>query len=426
MPVSDYDQFLHGFRPSEDWATQWAEAAKDCGAGYAFLTTKHHDGFCLWPSALTDYNINRTPAQGRDLVREFVEATRAAGLRVGLYYSLVDWHHPDYPHYGDRQHPLRFDPVAQAAEEGRDFRRYIEFMHGQIRELMTHYGRIDLLIVDFSYWHMRGETWRAAELVAMIRSLQPGILINDRFELDSIKQPSPPPWVGDFDSTELAIPREAIRTKDGRPIPFDAWFPLGNRWFHDEADARNASGRKTARTLIRALVNCVSKDGALTLNLAPDPTGALHPQDLATLRAMGDWLRRNGESIYGAGPDERHKPEWGRWTRTGNTLYAHILEPVIGHLSLPGLRGWVQQARVLATGKPGVLGNYWNAGVQLFDQPDDLFFNFETPIGDTYPLPDEIDTVVALDLAVDEAERETLLRHINEAWNQAIAHQPNP
>ncbi len=427
MPLADYDAFFAGFQPSSDWATRWAEAVKDAGAGYAFLTAKHHDGFCLWPSALTDYHVNRTPARGRDLVREFVEATRAAGLRVGLYYSLVDWRHPDYPHFGDRQHPLRFDPAAKAAEPSRDFGRYLDFMHGQIRELLTNYGRIDLLTVDFSYWHMSSEKWRALELVAMIRELQPGILINDRFQLDAIKQSNPPLWAGDFDSAELNIPRDPVRAADGRPLLFDSWFPLGQRWFHDQSDAANPAGRKTARTLVRALVNCVSKDGVLALNLAPDPTGALHDHDLATLRTMGAWLRQNGESIFGAGPANFPKPEWGRWTRKGDTLYAHILEPGIGHYSLPGLRGQVKRARVLATGRDAVLGNYWNAGVQQFDAPDDLLLNFAQPIGDTHPLPDEQDTVVALEMIPTEAERATVLGALDEQLCRACdGRTPNP
>ena len=427
MPLDAYDAFFDGFRPEPDWASRWATAVKDSGAGYALLTTKHHDGFCLWPSELTDYTVNRTPARGRDLVREFVDATRATDLRVGLYYSLVDWRHPDYPHAGDRQHPLRFDPAAQAAEAGRDFGRYLDFMHGQIRELLSNYGRIDLLVVDFSYWHMTGEKWRARELITMIRALQPGILVNDRFELDAIKQPKPPTWAGDFDSAELNIPRDRVRTADGRLVPFDSWFTLGNRWFHDEADARHVAGRKTARTLIRALVNCVSKDGVLALNLAPDPTGALHPHDLATLRAIGTWLRQNGEAIHGAGPDDRPKPEWGRWTRKGDTLYAHILEPGIGHYSLPGLRGQVKRARVLATGRNAVLGNYWNIGVQQFDAPDDQFINFDTPFGDTHPLPDETDTVIALELATTDTERATLLAPLEAERRRTLTERyPNP
>jgi alpha-L-fucosidase len=409
MPLTDYELFFAGFQPDSDWAARWAEVAKSSGAGYAFLTAKHHDGFCLWPTALTDYSVERTAARGRDLVHEFLDAMRAAGLRAGLYYSLLDWRHPDYPHFGDRQHPLRFDEVARREEADRNFSRYLDFMHGQICELLTNYGRIDLLVLDFSYWKMAGDTWCAAELISMIRKLQPGILVNDRLEPDAIKKPLRPAWAGDFDTTELNIPRECVQNAHGEQLTFDAWFPLGRHWFHDEEDAAHVAGRKLSRILIRALVNCVSKDGNLALNLAPDATGALHSHDLATLREMGAWLRQNGESIFGAGPADRPKPEWGRWTQQGSTLYAHILEPFIGHLSLPGLRGWVRRARGLATGKEAVLGNYWNAGVQQFDSPDDLFLNFTQPIGDTHPLPDETDTVVALEMISTESERAAVL-----------------
>lgn len=427
MGLADCEQFFDGFTPTADWAHEWAAAARGAGAGYTFLTAKHHDGFCLWPSALTDYHVDRTSARGRDLVREFLDATRAAGLRVGLYYSLVDWRHPDYPHFGDRQHPMRFDENARVEEPDREFSRYVDFLHGQLRELLSGYGKIDLLVLDFSYWNMSGETWRSAELMRMIRDLQPGILVNDRLELDAIKRDDPPPWAGDFDTAELNIPREQPRTPSGRPVPFDSWFPLGRHWFHDEEDAVHVAGRKNARTLIRALVNCVSKNGNLNINLAPDPSGCLHPHDLAVLAEIGDWMRVNREAIEGAGAADLPKPEWGRWTQRGHTLYAHILEPFIGHLSLPGLRGWVKRARVLATGRDAVLGNYWNAGVQQFDAPDDIFLNFATPIGDTYPLPDETDTVVVLELTTTPEESRAALEPLDAERRRACEERvPNP
>jgi len=426
MGLAAYERFFQGFQPTADWAPRWAAAVRGAGAGYAFLTAKHHDGFCLWPSALTDYHVGRTPARGRDLVREFVEATRAAGLKVGLYYSLVDWRHPDYPHFGDRQHPLRFDAEARVEEPRRDFTRYVDFLHGQVRELLSGYGPLDLLVLDFSYWDLVGEAWRGAELMRMIRDLQPGIAVNDRLEPDAIKRDAPPPWAGDFDTAELNIPREQPRAPSGRPLPFDAWFPLGRNWFHDEEDAARIAGRKSARTIIRALVNCASKNGNLNLNLAPDPSGRLHPHDVAALEAIGEWMRVNREAIDGAGAADLPKPEWGRWTQRGSTLYAHLLEPVIGHLSLPGLRGRVRRARVLATGRDAFLGNYWNVGVQQFDAPDDLFLNFEEPLGDTYPLPDATDTVIALDLATSAAERTALLAPLDAERQRAFSERrPN-
>ena len=147
---------------------------------YAVLTAKHHDGFCLFDSKLTDFKSTNTKA-GRDLVREYLEALRAEGLKVGLYYSLLDWHHPDYPHYGDWHHPMR--NCEAETNEGRDFERYLAYLHGQVKELCTEYGKLDVMWFDFSYGDMTGERWHAEELVKMIRTYQPDVIIDNRLEV---------------------------------------------------------------------------------------------------------------------------------------------------------------------------------------------------------------------------------------------------
>ena len=171
----DYMPYFYEFDPVDYNPRQWAKAAKEAGMKYAVLTAKHHEGFCLFDSQYTDFKSTNTKC-GRDLVREFLEAFRAEGLRVGLYFSLLDWYHEDYPHYGDKHHPMRDDPAY--SNEGRDFGRYVEYLHNQVRELCTNYGKLDLLWFDFSYENenavMRGEAWRATELVNMVRQLQPG------------------------------------------------------------------------------------------------------------------------------------------------------------------------------------------------------------------------------------------------------------
>ena len=179
ISVEDYEPFFKEFNPVDYDPKEWARIAKNAGMKYAVLTTKHHDGFCLFDSKLTDYKSTNTPC-GRDLVREYVDAFREAGLKIGFYYSLLDWHHPDYPHYGDRNHPMRENPAY--SNENRDFSRYVEYLHGQVRELLTNYGKIDIIWFDFSYEEMRGEKWHAAELVRMARELQPGIIIDNRLE----------------------------------------------------------------------------------------------------------------------------------------------------------------------------------------------------------------------------------------------------
>lgn len=165
MPKEQYEPYMEEFAARDFDSRRWARAAKEAGMQYVILTAKHHDGFCLFDSQYTDFKSVNAPC-GRDIVAEYVEAVRAEGLRVGLYYSLVDWHHPDYPHYGDKFHPMRNNP--EYGNENRKFERYLEYMHGQVRELCQNYGRIDLLFFDFSYEELRGDAWQAAQLVECV------------------------------------------------------------------------------------------------------------------------------------------------------------------------------------------------------------------------------------------------------------------
>ena len=180
MPEADYLPYFREFSAPDFNPRAWAAMARKAGMKYAVLTAKHHDGFCLFDSRYTDFKSTNTPF-GRDAVREFVDAFRAEGLKVGLYYSLLDWHHPDYPHYGDANHPMRDDPSQDNA--GRDFNRYLDYMHAQVRELCENYGQIDLFWFDFSYGELRGEAWRAGELARMVRALQPQALLDNRLEV---------------------------------------------------------------------------------------------------------------------------------------------------------------------------------------------------------------------------------------------------
>ena len=157
MTNDQYRKYFDAFDPCDLDMRQWAKAAKDAGMKYMVMTAKHHDGFCLYDSKYTDFKSTNTACH-RDLVREYVDAVREQGLKVGLYFSLIDWRHPDFPHYKDRQHPMRNHP--ECGNEGRDFDRYLKYMHAQVRELMENYGKIDLLWLDFSYDDLRGEADR--------------------------------------------------------------------------------------------------------------------------------------------------------------------------------------------------------------------------------------------------------------------------
>lgn len=392
LSIEDYQPYFDGFNPDRYDPKAWARLAKAAGMKYAVLTAKHHDGFCLFDSALTDYKATNTAAR-RDLVREYVDAFRAEGLKVGLYYSLIDWHHPDYPAYGDRTHPMRENPEWKGKTH--NFDRYLDYLHGQVRELCSNYGTLDLLWFDFSYDDMVGEKWRATELVRMIRSLQPTVLIDNRLETSgegfgSLVTDQPGPFSGDFVSPEMIIPNEGIRDQSGRPVTWEACFTLNNSW----GFARDDRDWKTSDQIVRKLVECVSKGGNLLLNVGPTSRGEIPLESVQILENVGRWLAANGRSIYGCGPADLPKPDWGRWTTDGRTLYAHVTEAPVGPLCLPNLKGKVKSVRGLADGAElRLTSEFITKGYPQHE------FVATGPVGwNTYPLPDPVDTVLALEL----------------------------
>ena len=376
---SEYQPFFETFNPVDYDPREWARAARDAGMQYAVMTSKHHDGFCLFDSQYTDYKATNTPA-GRDLIREYVDAFRAEGLKVGFYYSLLDWHHPDYPIAGDRIHPMRNHPDFK--DHQGNLPRYQEYMRGQVEELLTNYGKIDIIWFDFSYDEMRGEAWGATELVKMVRRLQPGIIIDNRLG-GNIKALEPEIYAGDFASPEQIIPPEGMTNEAGQAIPWEACITLNDHWGYHAAD----KNWKSPATVVRALVECVSKGGNLLLNVGPTARGELPPECYDILSDVGVWMHENGESMYGCGPANLPKPEWGRFTAKAGSLYAHVTDRGIGPVNLRGLEGKVAYARLLADGSEVKLTRPWNAA----EFPDDLFITFPSA-----SLPDEWDTVVKL------------------------------
>lgn len=385
MPEEKYMPFFREFDPSAADPKAWVQAAKEAGMGYVILTAKHHDGFCLFDSKLTDFKSTNTP-MGRDIVREFLEAGREAGLKVGLYYSLIDWHHPDFPHYGDRYHPMRSDPAA--SNEERDFERYLAYMHGQVKELCTRYGRLDVLWFDFSYNQLRGEAWRANELADMVRTLQPRILLNNRLEVSgegfgSLAQGEPAPCHGDFVSPERMVPPEGLFDPQGRPLYWETCTTMNHSWGYCAGDP----WYKPAPLLLKKLVECVSKGGNFLLNVGPDGNGRIPRQAMDTLKYLGQWMQINGESICGCGPSGMEKPEWGRITRRENVLYLHIYENALGPLPLYGIPAEkIRAMRLLQDGREIPLSVSWVHS----DYPDMAFAD----LGPDPVLPDGDDTVL--------------------------------
>ncbi len=389
MPESAYLPYFETFTAKDFDPVSWAKAAKAAGMRYVVMTAKHYDGFCLFNSAFTEFKSTNTPF-GRDAVAEFVAAVRAEGLKVGLYFSLIDWHHPDYPHYGDRYHPMRGNPAYE--NSGRNFDRYLDYMHSQVREICTNYGKLDLLWFDFAYDNLRGQAWRGTELVDMVRSLQPDVLIDNRIEVSgegfgSLYHCAPTPYHGDFVTPEKFIPPHGIRDSRGNPMVWESCVTMNNNWGYCFSD----HNFKPAPLLIKKLVECVSKGGNMILNVGPDGDGNIPPESLEILAQIGNWMARNCDSIHGCGPAILEKPEFCRITQHGTKLYVHVFENTLGPLPLIGLKkDQVESIRLLDGGRPIPVSTSWVHS----DYPDILFAD----LGPDPVLPDPVDTVLEIRL----------------------------
>lgn len=389
MSKEDYMRYFDAFDPIDYDPKQWAKAAKEAGMKYVVFTAKHHDGFCLFDSQYTDFKSTNTKCK-RDLVREYVDAVREEGLKVGLYFSLIDWYHEDYPHYGDRIHPMRRNENYK--KDQRDFSRYLSYMHNQVREICTNYGKLDVLWFDFSYDNMTGEMWKATELVNMIRSLQPEVIIDNRLEASgegygSLASGNPTPYHGDFVSPEQMIPPEGIHDKNGKDIIWEACVTMNQNWGYHATDHMY----KPASMILRKLVECVSKGGNLLLNVGPDAKGNIPGESLQILSEIGTWMDKNSNSIYGCGKACIPKSEYGRFTRNKNKLYYHLYENSIGPVPLLGIKKEaIKGITYLATGAEAEMSTSWVHS----DYPDIVFIN----IGPNPQLPDVIDTVLEITL----------------------------
>ncbi len=317
IPVAEYQKFTAGFKPAPGSPRKWAQLAKAAGMKYMVLTSKHHEGFCNWDTKLTNYNAMQFGPK-RDVIREYVEAARAEGLRVGFYYSLMDWHHPD----GAR---CQTDPAAR--------RRFVDYTHGLIRELMTNYGKIDVLWYDVS-WPLDAQGWESEKMNQMVFALQPDIIVNNRNRL-----------AGDFSTPEQTIKAET----GGRA--WESCMTLNDSWGFQRAD----DNWKTPRTVIRNLITCARDGGNYLLNIGPQPDGGIPPESAAVLSEVGDWMKTGGQTIYAADPCQVSRSAYANFTRKGNTLYMHVHFWPGTDVSISGLKQKVLSAKVLKTGQTAMV-----------------------------------------------------------------------
>ena len=332
MSDAHYRRYFDRFDPDLLDMRDWARRARTAGMRYAVLTAKHHDGFCLFDSAHTDFKSPRTPC-GRDLVREFVEAFRAEGLRIGLYYSLKDWNHPDFT--VDGLHPRRppdkglqgvhaDDAEYDRLNVRRDMARYRRYMKDQVRELLTNYGKIDILWLDYSYpseTERQGkgrDDWDSVGLLRLVRMLQPQVIVNDRLDLNTTVDG----W--DFLTTE-ARQVTAWPMRVGRRVPWETCHALAAFFGYH----RDETGFKTPFQLIDLLVDTVSKGGNTLINVAPTGRGEFDGRTTTRLEALGRWMRANGAAIYGctAAPESLVPPPFSRLTYdpAHRRLYLHLM-----------------------------------------------------------------------------------------------------
>ncbi|SDS21147.1 alpha-L-fucosidase [Microlunatus soli] len=335
IQTEDYEKYFDYFEADLYDPRAWAAAAKAAGMKYVVLTTKHHEGFCLWDSKLTDYKVTKTP-HGKDVVAAYVEALREADLKVGFYHSLIDWHHPDFTI--DGVHPRRDDDNIEEQNAGRDMARYRDYLHGQVRELLTDYGTIDYLFFDFSYPGERNghvgkgkEDWNSPELIKLVRELQPDIIVNDRLDIP-----------GDLVTPEQYQPSGPM-IKNGEPVVWEACQTLNGSWGYD----RDNHDYKSPELLIRMLIDGVSKNGNLLLNVGPTGRGNFDPRAVESLTAIGDWMELHGRSVYGAGASEYTAPADTRLTQVGDRLYLHLFAWPMRHVHLQGLAGKIGYAQLL-------------------------------------------------------------------------------
>jgi alpha-L-fucosidase len=312
IPVAEYEQLATRFKPKPNAARDWARLARQAGQKYMVMTTKHHEGFCQFATKLTDYCAPKQ-GPGRDLVKEYVEAARAEGLRVGFYHSLMDWHHPD---------------GARCATDEAARRRFVDYVHGEIRELLTNYGKIDVLWYDVA-WPLDAKGWESEKMNEMVFQLQPEIIVNNRNKLD-----------GDF-----ATPEQRIQAEKRA---WESCMTMNDSWGYQTTD----DNWKSPKTIVRNLITCAHNTGNYLLNIGPKPDGSIPEESVRILTAVGKWMARNGKSIYDTDACQPGRSAFASFTRKGNTLYMHVHFWPGETVALAGLMNQVKSARLLATGAP--------------------------------------------------------------------------
>ena len=371
IPASEYAKYAGQFNPVKFDAREWAWLAKDAGMKYLVITSKHHDGFGMYRSELTDWCIKSTPFQ-RDPLKELAEACKAEGITFCLYHSIMDWHHPDYE-------PRR--AWNDTATNAPNMDRYVGFMKDQLTELLTHYGPLGILWFD-GEWEGTWNTERGIEIYNHVRSLQPQIIVNNRVGRGraGMSGMDKGQGVGDYGTPEQEIPPTGF----GPSVYWESCMTMNDHWGYNKRDEH----WKSTRTLIHNLIDCAGKGGNYLLNVGPTAEGLIPGGSIERLRAIGQWTKANGEAVYATEAGPFRKLAWGRCTQKTDgketILYLHVFDwPADGKLFIPGLRNELKSAALLVSGEK-LKARKSAAGVEI-----------EVPS----TAPDAISTTVALRVA---------------------------
>jgi alpha-L-fucosidase len=323
VQVPDYEKYAARFNPVKFDAHRWVKIARDAGMKYIVITSKHHDGFDMFNSKLSDYNIVKATPYHHDPMKDLARECRRQGIKLCFYHSVMDWHHPDYL-------PRRAWETETRPADGASLDRYIQYMEGQLRELLTNYGPIGVIWFDGG-WEHNADELHATEVVKLIRSLQPNILINNRIDIPE-----------DFDTPEQTIPVRALA--EGRL--WETCMTLNNNWGFDKDD----HNWKSAEDLTQKLCDTASKGGNFLLNVGPTDEGVIPAESVDRLEQVGRWLKVNGASVYGTSASPFNRlPYDGRCTAKGDRLYLQVFHWPEGGLKLAGLASPIIRATSLET-----------------------------------------------------------------------------
>ena len=341
IPIPEYEQFIRSFNPVKYDADTWARTARDAGMKYIIITSKHHDGFGLFDSKVSGYDIVHASPYKRDVIKAISEAAHKQGLKFGVYYSIMDWHHPDAqgPNYPTYNSSTASNP---------NFGRYVDkYMKPQLKELLSQYPYIDVLWFD-GEWIPEWNNDRGRDLYNYVRGIKPGLIVNNRVGngrngmngMDKEGRVG----LGDFGTPEQEVPATGLPGLD-----WETCMTVNENWGFQSFD----DNWKSPRQLVRTLIDIAAKGGNLLLNVGPNSLGEIPVESVTRLREMGAWMKVNGESIYATTVSPYGEPAWGRYTAKSGVVYAHVFDwPKDLNLPLTGVKEKPTAAYMLADHKP--------------------------------------------------------------------------